>query len=439
MPLPVVAFVISALVVAVLVTYFAWDDVRTDRNEAMRTNQVYSTRITSLLDSLFHKTDIMEAMIIADGGELTEKTFTDLARSLSEGSGVRAIQYLPDGIVRYVYPFEGNEPTLGSNIFENPARRDDALLALETKQITLSGPYVLNQGGFGLVARNPIFLTDANGQETFWGFTVIVLDLPAALDPILFSDLEEKGYRFELYTKGEDGAHLTIASSGALPENDPVTYTVPVPNHDWTLSVAPDAGWVDWGKVVATGAVGLLVSLLLGVVVWQMQVKRRFLHELATTDELTNLHNRRWFAEEVGRWCAGPREVPFSLFYLDLDGFKAVNDTLGHKQGDELLVQVADRFRSVCGEAGILARVGGDEFVAAVSGLVGDDAREFANRLQRALEEPFALEDCRWTIGASVGLAAYPADGSDYDELIRVADASMYAAKRTAKEKSPVK
>ena len=134
MSLPVVAFVVSALVVAVLVTYFAWDDVRTDRNEAMRTNQVYSTRITSLLDSLFHKTDIMEAMIIADGGELTEKTFTDLARSLSEGSGVRAIQYLPDGIVRYVYPFEGNEPTLGSNIFENPARRDDALLALEKSE-----------------------------------------------------------------------------------------------------------------------------------------------------------------------------------------------------------------------------------------------------------------------------------------------------------------
>ena len=435
-PLPVVAFILGALVVGAVTAYVAGDDVHAERNEALRTDQVYSSRITSLLDGLFHKTDIMEAMIIAGNGELSEKTFVDLARSLSDGAGIRAIQYLPDGVVRYVYPLEGNEPTVGSDIFENPERREDALLALETRQITLSGPYVLNQGGFGLVARNPIFLTDGDGRETFWGFTVIVLDLPAALDPVMFSDLEDKGYRFELYTEGEGGEHLTIASSDTLPEDDPVSYTVSVPNHDWTLGIAPESGWVNGGKVLATVAAGLVISALLAVVIGQMQVKRRFLHDLANTDELTGLHNRRWFAEEIGRWCDGPREVPFSLFYLDLDGFKAVNDTLGHKLGDGLLVQVADRFRTVCGDAGVLARVGGDEFVVAVSGISGDSAQEFADRLQQALEEPVVLEGRAWTIGVSVGVAAYPDDGCDYDSLIRAADDSMYAEKRAAKGSS---
>ena len=106
-----VAFVASALVAGALTTSLVWEDVRADRDEALRTDQVYSARVTSLLDNLFHKTDIMEAMIIAGDGELAEKTFTDLARSLSDGSGIRAIQYQPDGIVRYVYPLEGNEAT----------------------------------------------------------------------------------------------------------------------------------------------------------------------------------------------------------------------------------------------------------------------------------------------------------------------------------------
>ena len=116
-PLPVVAFILGALVVGAVTAYVAGDDVRAERNEALRTDQVYSSRITSLLDGLFHKTDIMEAMIIAGNGELSEKTFVDLARSLSDGAGIRAIQYLPDGVVRYVYPLEGNEPTVGSDIF----------------------------------------------------------------------------------------------------------------------------------------------------------------------------------------------------------------------------------------------------------------------------------------------------------------------------------
>lgn len=77
-----------------------------------------------------------------------------MAKSLADGEGIRAIQYLPGGAVLYCYPLEGNEAVIGNNVFDNPRRRDDALLAVDTREIALSGPYSLTQGGLGLVARN---------------------------------------------------------------------------------------------------------------------------------------------------------------------------------------------------------------------------------------------------------------------------------------------
>lgn len=85
---------------------------------------------------------------------------------------------------------------MGTSVFEDPQRRADAMLAVETRSIALSGPYQLYQGGLGLVARNPVFLTDADGKETFWGFTVIILDLPEALEPIVLSELSQDGYAY---------------------------------------------------------------------------------------------------------------------------------------------------------------------------------------------------------------------------------------------------
>ena len=101
----------------------------------------YAVRTEALLDSLFHKTDVLESIVITGRGEISEEAFRDLAKSLADGEGIRAIQYLPGGAVLYCYPLEGNEAVIGNNVFDNPRRRDDALLAVDTREIALSGPY----------------------------------------------------------------------------------------------------------------------------------------------------------------------------------------------------------------------------------------------------------------------------------------------------------
>jgi sensor domain CHASE-containing protein len=100
--------------------------------------------------------------------------------------------YMPKGVVTLSYPRAGNEAVMGKDFFKIPERSNDLWLAVNTKSIALSGPYHLIQGGLGLVARNPIFLTSRGGQETFWGFAAVVLDLPNALEAVGLGQLSGK-------------------------------------------------------------------------------------------------------------------------------------------------------------------------------------------------------------------------------------------------------
>lgn len=146
---------IGVAITVLLGCYRAGEGRRQAELDAHHILEVYAARSEGLLNALFHKTDVLESIIITSHGEVPEETFNDLARSLMQNAGIRAIQYLPDGCVTYCYPLEGNEEAVGDNVFTNPARREDALLAKDTREIALSGPYRLIQGGFGLIARKP--------------------------------------------------------------------------------------------------------------------------------------------------------------------------------------------------------------------------------------------------------------------------------------------
>ena len=131
---------------------------------------------------------------------------------------------MPGAVVTYSYPLEGNEAVIGKNFLEIPERKKDVMLAIDTKSIALSGPYELIQGGLGVVARNPIFLTDDSGQEYFWGFSAIILDLPDALNGVGLDHLADDGYDFQLFCVNENGERLVIDGNpnlnmkSALPE-----------------------------------------------------------------------------------------------------------------------------------------------------------------------------------------------------------------------------
>ena len=158
------------------------------------------------------------------------------------------------------------------------------------------------------------------------------------------------------------------------------------------------------------------------------QLQAEELAHAATHDALTGLANRAALDARMAGTTAGE-----ALLFLDLDGFKEVNDELGHAAGDEVLVAVARRLRASVAQADMVARFGGDEFAVLLAGVADVDvASAAATRLLAALEEPIGVEGRRVSIGASIGIAL-PTVGEDPDSMLRHADRALYAAKGAGK------
>lgn len=158
------------------------------------------------------------------------------------------------------------------------------------------------------------------------------------------------------------------------------------------------------------------------------------LHYLAHHDALTGLANRKLFHDRLDQaiaWARRHRRL-LALFVIDLDGFKAINDTHGHAVGDELLREVARRLRASLRATDQAGRLGGDEFVVFASDLAARaDACRVADKLLLALSPPYHLGGKPYEVAASIGVALYPEDADDAQMLFEHADAAMYAAKRT--------
>jgi diguanylate cyclase (GGDEF)-like protein len=160
--------------------------------------------------------------------------------------------------------------------------------------------------------------------------------------------------------------------------------------------------------------------------------RQRKLYKQAHYDGLTGLPNRTLFLERLRHSMtqASRKHTKVALIYIDLDHFKLVNDTLGHSQGDEVLRQAADRFRSSIRQSDTLARLSGDEFAVALPELTSaQSAVKVAEILIAELTEPFQLMDQKFTIGASIGIAIYPDDAGSAEELLKNSDVAMYRAK----------
>lgn len=161
----------------------------------------------------------------------------------------------------------------------------------------------------------------------------------------------------------------------------------------------------------------------------------RLAHQ-ATHDPLTELGNRILFHERLERAVAEARAGggAVALLFLDVDGFKRVNDTLGHSTGDRVLVLIAERLRRVVRAADALVRLGGDEFAVVLPGLrTGQDALPVVHKIMAVFGEPLVVALGEVVLGVSIGIALYPEDSGDSRALVRAADAAMYEAKAAGK------
>ena len=161
----------------------------------------------------------------------------------------------------------------------------------------------------------------------------------------------------------------------------------------------------------------------------------KLLH-FATHDVLTGLPNRALLADRIQHAVEVARRNgrPFAVLFMDLDGFKAINDSLGHAVGDGLLVAVAQRIRACIRGEDMVARIGGDEFVVVMSNLASPEVVEqLSENILAALRLDFQIEDATLRVTSSIGIAVYPNSGESADALMKNADAAMYEAKQSGR------
>lgn len=210
----------------------------------------------------------------------------------------------------------------------------------------------------------------------------------------------------------------------------------PVTNHEMEMNRAD--GSTVWCQVnmVATWVDNERMILTWFNDISEIRFARAQLNHMATHDSLTGLSNRKRFEEFMVEAFARSRRLnkAGSLLYMDLDGFKAVNDNQGHHFGDYLLQQAARRMTATLRETDFVARLGGDEFAVVIEPL-SDRMRpgQVAQKLLDIIKMPYEKEDHRATVGVSIGIAHFGSEPMDIDVITRRADIAMYRAKHEGK------
>jgi sensor domain CHASE-containing protein len=235
--------------------------------EALAAAAGYAQQLTSIINRALSGTYALASMVRVGKGKV--ENFEAIAGDMLKLYGdVGSLQLAPNGVITYVVPLAGNEKAVGHDLLKDEKRNKEARAALQTRKLTLAGPFELLQGGTAVIGRLPIFLTEDDGTERFWGFSTALIRIPELLKRARLQELTAQGYRFELWRIHPDsGARQVFASSSTHVLHAPVDHQFDVPNAQWTLSLEPAGGWISWGWIAVEGTawalVGALAALLL--------------------------------------------------------------------------------------------------------------------------------------------------------------------------------
>lgn len=256
------AILVFFLVFVISIGIVTWSMTSLLKREQERADQIalsQAGKLQHVIENQLYTTHTAAALIKQGNGIIDD--FDHIMKDVLTDYAIQSISLAPDGIVTQIYPIEGNEAAIGHNLFTDPKRRTEALAAKDSGKLTLSGPFMLKQGGFGVVGRLPIYLSEEDGKDYFWGFVGVVLHFPEALKAAQMESLENQSYAYELWRIHPDTGEKQVIMQSSKPlQEQPQEESFSLPNSTWTLSLTPQDGWINKGLLIFRCAMALIFS-----------------------------------------------------------------------------------------------------------------------------------------------------------------------------------
>ena len=260
--------VLSFLVVTGSACFLNREQEKEEKLKAVYATESTVSRVKSQLNRYLAESELVKN-IIESGYDIDGEKFSILSQMMQDKQNViEAHELAKDGIVSHIYPMKGNEEAMGLNMLEHPDRKKEANLAKTSGQYTIAGPFPLVQGGNGALLFDPVYVKDEAGQDTFWGFSILVLNWDHFMEEVETYKLEDTSYQYLIWKNGtEPGEKLTIAQSEKFSFKDTLEVACDVPNDTWYFEIEPKAGWVPQSQIA-------FVSGVLTVGYWQYEMQR---------------------------------------------------------------------------------------------------------------------------------------------------------------------
>lgn len=275
--LPLLIIVIGFIVAASMLLLFKHAAEEEAQARLELNAKIYAGRLTEDIKTGIDVTNTLEQVLINGDGRIND--FPRIAKSM-QADYIQSIQLAPAGIVTEIYPAEGNEAGLGDLIHREDARGKSSRYARDHDVIITQGPFDLLQGGSGIAVRNPVYMEQANGQKTFWGFTIVILRVPELFAGTVAALSElEYDYRLSKTVSPTDLRFQEVYSCGAaLPDNAPA-YIFAVADNKWRLELATDAAAYNASDVYLLPGLMLLIFILLAIVMRFVIKRNEYLDE----------------------------------------------------------------------------------------------------------------------------------------------------------------
>ncbi|MDO8988611.1 MAG: diguanylate cyclase [Sideroxyarcus sp.] len=403
------------------------------RMETISHASLLRARAERELNSLLYLNSGLGSYLVVRNKNIQAKEVNDILAVLHRSS--RDVKNFGIAIgyrLTFVYPLKGNESAVGLYYPDQPEQWPLIRKIIETGKPALAGPVRLVQGGSGLVYRVPLSISGKH-----WGLLSTVIDT----DSFFRTISEDVGdTRFEFAVRGKDGVGMqgggVWGDMALFDHKDTFVQQIEIPGGIWSIGVKPKAGYFRDSYALLVRIMSLVLG---GVISWMLYLlirNRADLANLAMYDQQTGLPNRHLFEDRARMAFARQRrnrDHVCALLFLDLDGFKGINDRYGHKAGDAVLIAAAQRARTVVRQDDTVARWGGDEFIILMEHVTHSAIQTYMLRLREKIESPVEFEGQQLRVGVSIGFAVYSETAGSLDDMLKMADKRMYEDKNLRK------